>query len=163
MFARKKITKIFAPADGDIVELKNSTNPLIKELIAKEGFILKTHKQSFLSPISGKVVMSLKTKKAYKIKNKAGVQVLLFLALEGNYWVFDKFFSKVDNNQKIKAGRPLCDVSLKRPKSNSENTSKTEVNQIIEIPILTTSNNEKTLKVLKFGTVKKGDLIAILK
>ncbi|AUF83713.1 hypothetical protein CXP39_02800 [Mesoplasma syrphidae] len=160
MFIKQnRAIKIYAPADGSILDLSAISNSSIKEIIAKEGFVLQTLKHSFVSPISGKIVMILKTKRAYKIKTKAGIQMLLFLVLEDNHWKIDKFVSNTENGKKVKALRTLCDISLKKNKTDL----KEEIDQIINVPILLTNVNEKTLKILKFGEVKKGDLVAILK
>lgn len=110
---------------------------------------------SFVAPISGKLIILFHTKHAYGIQHKWGIKVLLHIGIDTVLLNGEGFETKVKQNQNIKAGDVLCnvDIDLIKNKIPSLNTP---------IIFIKDSMAKYSIKIIKFGLVKQGEIVAIV-
>ncbi|WP_027062966.1 PTS sugar transporter subunit IIA [Mesoplasma seiffertii] len=151
---KKKQIEVFAPVDGEIISLDLVEDEVFQERMMGDGFAVIPANGVFVAPIDGQLVTVFPTKHAYGIKNDSGIELLIHIGLDTVTLEGKGFSSKVEQGQKVKVGDELVKVNLKEV---------TAAVPSIKTPVVFTNTNGKTIEVVKFGKVKKGDLVAVLK
>ncbi|KNG79518.1 PTS sugar transporter subunit IIA [Mycoplasma sp. HU2014] len=151
---KKKNIEILAPCDGEIVRLDKVEDDVFREKMMGDGFAIIPSSKDFFAPISGKLVTVFPTKHAYGIQTKQGVEILIHIGLDTVSLNGAGFDSVVEQDQMIKANEKLVTVDLKKIAKKVPS---------ITTPIVFTNPMEKSIEIVKFGKVKQGEVVAILK
>ncbi|WP_297789133.1 PTS transporter subunit IIABC [uncultured Anaerococcus sp.] len=102
-----KRASIFAPVDGELIDLEAVNDPVFSGKLMGDGFAVRPRSNDIYAPVDGEVVMVAGTKHALGIKSKDGLEVLVHMgidtvALEGQgFGLFVKEGDKVTKDDKI--------------------------------------------------------------
>ncbi|MDQ0567900.1 PTS sugar transporter subunit IIA [Mycoplasma yeatsii] len=151
---KKKNIEILAPCDGEIVSLDKVEDDVFREKMMGDGFAIIPSSNDFFAPIAGKLMTVFPTKHAYGIQTKQGVELLIHIGLDTVTLKGAGFDSVVEQDQMIKANEKLVTVDLKKIAKKVPS---------ITTPIVFTNPMEKSIEIVKFGKVKQGEVVAILK
>ncbi|WP_408640712.1 PTS sugar transporter subunit IIA [Spiroplasma helicoides] len=156
MFTKKKNLEIFAPVDGEIIDIHTVQDEVFAEGMLGEGLAFVPDNGEFVAPVDGKLVTVFPTGHAYGIKNKNGVEILLHIGLDTVSLEGEGFDVKVKQDQEVSVGDLLVIADLE---SIAKKVPSTQT-PLIFVP---ESMNGKSLEIVAKGKVKKGDLIVIIK
>ncbi|WP_025362709.1 PTS sugar transporter subunit IIA [Spiroplasma culicicola] len=156
MFTKNKSVEVFAPVDGEIIDLSTVQDDVFAEKMLGEGLAFVPANGEFVAPIDGKLVTVFPSGHAYGIATKSGVEILLHIGLDTVSLDGEGFDVKVKQDQTVSVGDLLVNVDI-------ENVSKKVPSMQTPLIFTTDSMNGRTIEIVKSGTVAKGDLIAIVK
>ncbi|QBQ07331.1 PTS system, glucose-specific IIA component [Spiroplasma gladiatoris] len=156
LFTKNKNLEVFAPVDGEIIELSSVEDEVFAEGMLGDGLAFVPANGDFYAPIDGKLVTVFPSGHAYGIANKNGVEILLHIGIDTVSLEGKGFDVKVKQDQSVKVGDLLVNVDLKEVASKVPS---------IQTPLIftTDSMSGKQIEIVKTGKVAKGDLIAIIK
>ncbi|AGR40813.1 PTS sugar transporter subunit IIA [Spiroplasma taiwanense] len=156
LFTKNKSLEVYAPVDGEIIELSKVQDEVFAEKMLGDGFALVPENGIFHAPIDGKLVTVFPTGHAYGILNKNGVEILLHIGLDTVSLNGEGFDIKVKQDQSISQGDLLVNVDI-------DNVSKKVPS--MQTPLIFTSDSMegKSFELVKTGKVKQGELIALVK
>lgn len=153
LFSKNKNLEVLAPVDGEIIDLSEVEDEVFADRMMGDGLAFIPESNDFFAPIEGKLVTVFPSGHAYGIKHKSGVEILLHIGLDTVTLSGEGFDIKVKQDQNIKAGDLLVNVDL--------DTVSKQVPSI-KTPLVFTTLEGKTFKVVASGKVKQGDVVAII-
>ncbi|ALD66019.1 PTS sugar transporter subunit IIA [Spiroplasma cantharicola] len=156
LFTKNKKLEVFAPVDGEIIDLSKVEDEVFSEKMLGDGIAFIPENGEFVAPIDGKLVTVFPSGHAYGISNSNGVEILLHIGLDTVSLNGDGFDIKVKQGANIKAGELLVNVDMAK-------VSKKVPSMNTPLIFTTDSMNGRSFEVLKTGKVKKGDLIIEVK
>ncbi|WP_339022926.1 PTS glucose transporter subunit IIA [Spiroplasma endosymbiont of Crioceris asparagi] len=155
LFSKKpKMVEIFAPVDGELIELSKVNDEVFAEKMLGDGLAVIPANGDFISPADGELVTVFPSGHAFGLRTSLGAEILLHIGMDTVSLNGDGFDVKVSQGQKVKKGEHLVKVDLEKIKSKDLS---------IQTPIVftTESMDGKKMEIIKgTGNVKKGDLIA---
>ena len=148
-----KKVEVYSPVDGEIIQLSEVKDDVFSQKILGDGFAIKPEGNVFVAPFKGKIITAFPTGHAYGIKHKSGVEVLIHIGFDSVELKGEGFEIHVKQGTKVKQGTPLVTVDLELISKKIPS---------VDTPIVFTpeSMKNRTIKMLKTGKVKQGDLIA---
>ncbi|WP_339021069.1 PTS glucose transporter subunit IIA [Spiroplasma endosymbiont of Atherix ibis] len=156
LFTKNKSLDVFAPVDGEIIDLSKVEDEVFSEKMLGDGLAFIPENGEFVAPIDGKLVTVFPSGHAYGIVNSNGVEILLHIGLDTVSLNGEGFDIKVKQGQSIKKGDLLVNVDVKSVAAKVPS---------MHTPLIFTvdSMSGKSFDILKTGKVKKGDLVAQVK
>ncbi|MDQ7982726.1 MAG: PTS glucose transporter subunit IIA [Spiroplasma sp.] len=163
-FFKKKRIEVYAPISGEVISIDKVQDPVFSNKMLGDGFAIvpakdKSHKEAtFVAPISGILTTIMDSGHAYGITEKSTkIECLIHIGMDTVELNGSGFFSKVQKEEKVVAKNPLVLVDLATMKKN---------NKDLTTPVVftkeTIAEHGYKIKVLKFGKVKAGDVVAEL-
>ncbi|WP_339029782.1 MULTISPECIES: PTS glucose transporter subunit IIA [unclassified Spiroplasma] len=156
LFTKNKKLEVFAPVDGEIIDLSKVEDEVFSEKMLGDGIAFIPDNGEFVAPIDGKLVTVFPSGHAYGIANSNGVEILLHIGLDTVSLNGEGFDIKVKQGSNIKAGELLVNVDMAK-------VSKKVPSMNTPLIFTTDSMSGRKFEVLKTGKVKKGDLIIEVK
>lgn len=114
--AKKNLNEmpIYAPVDGDVVDLIKVPDPIFSQRTLGDGFAMEPTDGIIYSPVSGVVTMIASTQHAMGIRMDNGLDVMIHFGINTYTLNGDPFHIRVQHGQTIKAGRRIATVSMSR-------------------------------------------------
>lgn len=156
LFGKNKGLEVFAPVDGEVIDLTLVEDEVFSEGMLGDGFAFVPENGEFFAPIDGKLVTVFPSGHAYGIKNKNGIEVLLHIGLDTVSLDGEGFDIKVKQDGSVKVGDRLVTVDI-------ETVSKKVPSMKTPLIFTTDSMEGRTIEIIKKGKVSKGELVAIVK
>ncbi|QEH61350.1 PTS system glucose-specific IIA component [Spiroplasma chinense] len=153
LFTKNKNLEIYAPVDGEIIDLTSVKDEVFAEGMLGEGLAFEPANGEFVAPISGKLVTVFPSGHAFGIRSKCGVEILLHIGLDTVTLDGEGFDVKVKQNESVNQGDTLVVVDL-------EEVSKKVPAMQTPLIFTTDSMSGRKIEILKTGKVSKGDLVA---
>ncbi|AGM26515.1 PTS system glucose-specific IIA component [Spiroplasma syrphidicola EA-1] len=156
LFTKKsKEIEIIAPVDGEIIKLDDVNDEVFSQKMLGDGFGIKPSAGNFLAPMTGKLMTVFPTGHAYGIKHASGVEMLLHIGMDTVSLNGEGFNIKVKQDDNVKQGDLLCEVNLSQIKDKVPS---------LDTPIVFTPDaiGNHTIKLLKTGKVKQGEVVAVV-
>ncbi|WP_338970205.1 PTS glucose transporter subunit IIA [Spiroplasma endosymbiont of Labia minor] len=156
LFGKPKEVEIFAPCDGQVIDLEQVEDEVFSEKMLGDGFAFDPDNGNFVSPMDGKLITVFPSGHAYGIKHKSGVECLLHIGLDTVSLNGEGFDIKVSQNEIVKHGDKLVNIDFKTVKSKVPS---------MKTPLIFTEDalGGKKINIVKKGPVKQGELVAIIK
>lgn len=98
---------IYAPLDGQVVELSSVNDPVFSSGAMGKGVAIKPSGNTIVSPVDGVVQIAFETGHAYGLKSDQGAEVLIHIGIDTVSMDGKGFEQKVKANQAIKKGDVL--------------------------------------------------------
>ncbi|AUM62360.1 PTS sugar transporter subunit IIA [Spiroplasma monobiae] len=156
LFTKNKNLDVFAPVDGEVIDLSKVEDEVFSEKMLGDGLALVPENGEFVAPIDGKLVTVFPSGHAYGIANSNGVEILLHIGLDTVSLNGEGFDINVKQGQNVKQGDLLVNVDIK-------NVSSKVPSMHTPLIFTTDSMSGRSFEIVKTGKVKKGDLIAQVK
>lgn len=145
-------TAILAPANGEVIALSKTSDPIFSKGAMGQGFGLTPSDGEVVAPVSGKVSMIAETKHAIGITTDEGLEVLVHMGIDTVGLKGEPFEVLVKNGATVEAGQDIATMDLKFIKDKGLDTT---------IMVLITNSNDKLdgLDVSE-GPAKTGNVVA---
>ncbi|ASP27874.1 PTS system, glucose-specific IIA component [Spiroplasma corruscae] len=156
LFTKNKSLEVFSPVDGEVISITDVEDEVFSEKMLGDGLAIIPSNGSFHAPIDGKLVTVFPSGHAYGILAKNGVEILLHIGIDTVSLDGEGFDIKVKQNDNVQVGDLLADVNIGE-------VSKKVPSMQTPLIFTTESMDGKKFEIVKTGTVKKGDLIAVVK
>jgi PTS system glucose-specific IIA component len=156
LFGKKKELEVFAPVDGEVIELSKVEDEVFADGMLGDGLAFVPANGHFSAPIEGKLVTVFPSGHAYGIRSKGGVEILLHIGLDTVSLNGEGFDIKVKQDESVKAGDALVDVDI-------ASVAKKVPSMQTPLVFTTDSMDGKSIEIVKKGKVSKGELVAIVK
>lgn len=143
---------ILAPANGEVIALSKTSDPIFSKGAMGQGFGLTPSDGEVVAPVSGKVSMIAETKHAIGITTDDGLEVLVHMGVDTVGLKGEPFEILIKDGQTVEAGQDIATMDLKF--INDKGLDNT-------IMVLITNSNDKLdgLDVSE-GPAKTGDVVA---
>lgn len=144
--------KLYAPANGEVLTLKDTNDPIFSAETMGKGFGVKPSDAQVVAPVSGTISMIAETKHAIGIVTEDGLEVLVHMGIDTVSLKGKGFTLQCKPNQTIKAGEPIAQMDL-------EVVQQAGLDTTIMVIITNTADKLEDLKV-KTGACRQGEAIA---
>lgn len=108
----KKEKEIYAPVDGELIEINQVNDPVFSTKAMGEGFAIDPSNGKIFSPIKGTVTSIFPTKHAIGLVDKDGFEVLIHIGIDTVELAGEGFELLVAEGAKVKPSTPLVKVDL---------------------------------------------------
>ena len=108
----KKEKEIYAPVDGELIEINQVNDPVFSTKAMGEGFAIDPSNGKIFSPIKGTVTSIFPTKHAIGLVDKDGLEVLIHIGIDTVELAGEGFELLVAEGAKVKPSTPLVKVDL---------------------------------------------------
>lgn len=148
----KNEINILAPANGEVLALSKTSDPIFSKGVMGQGFGLSPSDGHVIAPVAGKVSMVADTKHAIGIVTDDDLEILVHMGVDTVGLHGEPFTVNLKVGQRIKAGDPIATMDLDEIKKHKLDTT---------IMVLITNSADKLdgLDVVE-GSAKAGDVIA---
>lgn len=150
---KSKSSEINAPVNGEVVDLKEVSDPVFSEKMMGEGFAVKPSDGKICAPIKGTVKSVFPSLHALTLEAEDGLDILIHIGLDTVELNGNGFSSTIQEGQKVKAGDPLVQVDLAFLAENKKDDV-----VIVVFPEL----KDKKVEI-NFGEKQVGEVAAVLK
>lgn len=150
---KSKSSEINTPVNGEVVDLKEVSDPVFSEKMMGEGFAVKPSDGKICAPIKGTVKSVFPSLHALTLEAEGGLDILIHIGLDTVELNGDGFSSTISEGQKVKAGDPLVQVDLAFLAENKKDDI-----VIVVFPEL----KDKKVEI-NFGEKQVGEVAAVLK
>jgi len=151
-FNRKRET-IYMPVDGNVIELKEVSDPVFAQKMMGDGFAIIPTNDPVYSPVNGNVVSIFPTKHAIMLKTTNGVDVLIHIGIDTVTLEGEGFDSRIKEGQNVTIGDCLTLVDREYLKMKGKNDT-----IIIVFP-----EHDGDIQVEKTGKYPQGEIIGSIK
>lgn len=110
--AASGVVGLVAPVAGTALPLTEVADKVFASEAMGRGVAIKPTSGTVVAPISGRVVVAMKTSHAFGIKSDDGVEVLVHIGIDTVQLQGRGFAAKVAKGDVVKAGDVLCEVDL---------------------------------------------------
>ena len=149
-FLKRKIRKINAPVDGQVIALESVDDEVFSQKLVGDGVAIMPMSNKFTAPIDGVVSKIFSTNHAYSIKSPKDLEVMVHIGLE-TVALEGKGFTRIANEgDEVKAGDVIIEVDLDYIKAHAKDS-------ITPVIVLEESDVKEIDK--KLNIVKSGDMI----
>lgn len=114
---------LFAPANGQVIALSKTSDPIFNQGTMGDGFGLEPQDQTVVAPVSGTVSMIAETKHAIGIITAEGLEVLVHMGIDTVGLKGEPFTITVENGQEITAGEQIASMDLEMVKAKGLDTT----------------------------------------
>lgn len=116
--------KIYAPADGETLPLKEVPDPVFSQGMMGEGIAIKPENGVFVAPVSGELIQLGSTKHAFGIRTPLGEEILVHIGLDTVNLKGEGFAAFAKEGDQVAAGQKIIEADLKtiREKAKSDLT-----------------------------------------
>lgn len=99
--------KLFAPLEGQVVSVKEVSDPTFSEEILGKGVAIRPTGNTVVAPCDGTVSMMFDTGHAVTLVGPLGAEILIHVGLETVQLKGQHFTVHASNGDTVKAGQPL--------------------------------------------------------
>lgn len=150
---KSKSSEINTPVNGEVVDLKEVSDPVFSDKMMGEGFAVKPSDGKICAPIKGTVKSVFPSLHALTLEAEDGLDILIHIGLDTVELNGNGFSSSVSEGQKVKAGDSLVQVDLDFLAENKKDDT-----VIVVFPEM----KDKKVEV-NFGEKQVGEVAAVLK
>ncbi|WP_163528344.1 N-acetylglucosamine-specific PTS transporter subunit IIBC [Halobacillus ihumii] len=136
------------PNEGTVMPLEDVPDEVFASRMMGPGFAIDPEKDTFTSPVNGKVVQVFPTKHAIGLETEDGMEILIHIGLDTVQLKGEGFETLVEANQTVKQGDPLIRVDLDFVKSKAPS---------VVTPIIFTNLENETVTLHKTGSFSQGE------
>lgn len=104
-----KTISILAPIEGDVVSIKEVSDPVFAEELLGAGVAIRPTNGKVVAPVNGTIAVMFETKHAVSIIAEDGAEILIHIGLDTVNLKGEFFKSYVEANDKVKAGDLLIE------------------------------------------------------
>lgn len=137
------------PCDGKLIDITEVKDPTFSSKMMGDGFAVIPTSNVICSPCDGKLSMVFKTKHAFGIKMKNGMEVLVHIGIDTVNLNGDGFTCLKEVNKNVKKGTPIVQFD--------SNTLK-DYDKTVMV-IITNDNDIKYQKVITEAPLKKQERV----
>ena len=149
---QSKEIALLAPANGMVVALEKTSDPIFSKGAMGEGFGLTPSDNKVVAPVGGTVSMIADTKHAIGITTEDGLEVLVHMGVDTVSLKGEPFSVLVENGQTIEAGQDIANMDIDFIKNKGLDTT---------IMTLITNSFDKISGLdLTEGEAKAGTIVA---
>ena len=149
-FLKRKTREVFAPVDGQIVELSSVDDEVFSQKMVGDGVAIQPITGSFTAPIDGVVSKIFSTNHAYSIKSDKDLEVMVHIGLETVALNGEGFTRISKEGDAVKAGDVIIEADLAYIKEHAKD---------IITPIIISDESDVKEIEKKYAIVKEGDKI----
>ena len=149
-FLKRKTREVFAPVDGQIVELASVDDEVFSQKMVGDGVAIQPITGSFTAPIDGVVSKIFSTNHAYSIKSDKDLEVMVHIGLETVALNGEGFTRISKEGDAVKAGDVIIEADLAYIKEHAKD---------IITPIIISDESDVKEIEKKYAIVKEGDKI----
>lgn len=143
---------ILAPANGQVVALSKTSDPIFSKGTMGQGFGLEPADGQVIAPVSGQIMMVAETNHAIGIKTENDLEILIHMGVDTVNLHGEPFEVFVKKGEEIKAGQKIANMDLNYIKDKKLDTT---------IFTLITNSSDKIAGLdLTEGKAKAGDSVA---
>lgn len=141
--------RIYAPADGETLPLKEVPDPVFSQGMMGEGIAIRPDNGVFVAPVSGELIQLGKTKHAFGIRTPLGEEILVHIGLDTVNLKGEGFAAYAKEGDQVAAGQKIIEADLKtiREKAKSDLTM---------VVVTNSMENKFTFDWAESGHVKAG-------
>lgn len=150
---KSKSSEINTPVNGEVIDLKEVSDPVFSDKMMGEGFAVKPSDGKICAPIKGTVKSVFPSLHALTLEAEDGLDILIHIGLDTVELNGNGFSSSISDGQKVKAGDPLVQVDLGFLAENKKDDI-----VIVVFPEM----KDKKVEV-NFGEKQVGEVAAVLK
>ncbi|WEV70930.1 glucose PTS transporter subunit IIA [Lactobacillus sp. ESL0785] len=110
---------ILAPANGNVIALSKTSDPIFSKETMGQGFGLIPADNQVVAPISGQITTIAETKHAIGITTANGLELLIHMGIDTVELKGAPFTISVHEQDTVKAGQPIATMNLDSIKSNN--------------------------------------------
>lgn len=114
---------LFAPANGQVIALSKTSDPIFSKGTMGDGFGLTPTDNTVLAPVSGTISMIAETKHAIGITTKDGLEVLVHMGVDTVGLKGEPFDVVIKNGQEVKAGDQIATMNIEMIKAKDLDTT----------------------------------------
>lgn len=149
-FLKRKKRDVFAPVDGQLLDLGSVDDEVFSQRMAGDGVAILPVGEIFTAPIDGVVTKIFSTNHAYSVKSKQDLEVLVHIGLETVALKGEGFERLAQEGDAVKAGDPIIKADLNYIKAHAKD---------IITPILITDESKYEAIDKNTNVVITGDAI----
>ncbi|WP_010630525.1 glucose PTS transporter subunit IIA [Sporolactobacillus vineae] len=144
--------KIYAPADGKTLPLKEVPDPVFSQGMMGKGIAIRPENGVFVAPVGGELIQLGKTKHAFGIRTPLGEEILVHIGLDTVNLKGEGFAAFAKEGDQVAAGQKIIEADLKtiREKAKSDLTMVVVTNSMA---------NKFTFDWAEPGHVKAGETL----
>ncbi len=117
LFGKNDKIQITAPVSGELVSIKEVSDPTFSEEILGKGIAIIPSENEFRAPADGLVTTVFPTGHAAALTTEDGIEVLIHIGLDTVKLDGEHFTAMVSEGQKVKAGDLLIRADLEKIKA----------------------------------------------
>ncbi|PAB59163.1 PTS sugar transporter subunit IIA [Anaeromicrobium sediminis] len=151
-FKRKKEVLLYAPMDGEIIQIEKVPDQVFADKLIGDGIAIIPSSSQVVSPVEGTVIQIAPTYHAIGLETKEGVEVLIHIGIDTVQLKGKGFKPMKEVGEKVAVGDLLMEVDLEYIKENKKE---------IVTPILITNGDIIKEYDKKEGIVSKGKDLAL--
>lgn len=149
---KKNETAILAPANGKVIALSKTSDPIFSKGTMGQGFGLTPSDGEVVAPVSGKISMIAETKHSIGITTNDGLEVLVHMGVDTVGLKGEPFEILIKDGASVEAGQDIATMDLDFIKGKNLDTT---------IMVLITNSNDKIDGLdVEEGPAKTGDIVA---
>lgn len=114
---------LLAPANGQVIALSKTSDPIFSKGTMGDGFGLTPTDNTVLAPVSGTISMIAETKHAIGITTKDGLEVLVHMGVDTVGLKGEPFDVVIKNGQEVKAGDQIATMNIEIIKAKDLDTT----------------------------------------
>lgn len=114
---------LLAPANGQVIALSKTSDPIFSKGTMGDGFGLTPTDNTVLAPVSGTISMIAETKHAIGITTKDGLEVLVHMGVDTVGLKGEPFDVVIKNGQEVKAGDQIATMNIEMIKAKDLDTT----------------------------------------
>lgn len=140
-FGKKKIdNSLYSPVMGKLIDIEKVEDPVFNTKVMGQGFAIIPESNDIVSPVTGVVTMTAKTKHAIGITMDNELEILIHMGIETVNLKGAPFELLVSEGEKIKHGQPIAIMNRKM-------IQEAELNDTVIVVI--TNSVEKSIAEIK--------------
>jgi PTS system D-glucosamine-specific IIA component/PTS system glucose-specific IIA component len=109
----KNDLKLYAPADGKVIELSKVPDPVFAQKMAGEGVAIDVTGDTIVAPTDGTITLIFKTNHAFAMSLDNGIELLVHIGLDTVTLDEEAFKKLAEENIFVKAGTPIIKINRK--------------------------------------------------
>lgn len=139
LFRKTHTQNLYAPVNGEIVQLEQVNDPVFSQKIMGEGIAIIPVDGEIVAPVDGEVTMIASTNHAIGIRTKKGTEILIHIGLETVALKGKGFEVLVKEGEQVSTGQPLITFDLPYIRDHAKD--------IITPIIITNGNDDKNQQI----------------
>ncbi|MFD1672356.1 PTS glucose transporter subunit IIA [Agrilactobacillus yilanensis] len=143
--------QVYAPANGEIINLEAVSDKVFASKAMGEGFGTKPSDNQIVAPFSGTIMMVASTKHAVGIKTVSGLEILIHMGVDTVDLKGTPFEIFVKVGDEVKGGQPIAEMALDQVEAAGLDT--------VVMTVVTNTNDKLEALQVNPGQVTRGDVV----